>query len=71
MQGKAGDAGGLTPAKDGNAAMRPLHPRAFARNSEDYYNNPVGVHIPDREPRLHGELAPLCRKGAPLFHEQF
>ena len=29
------------------------------------------VHIPDREPRLHGELAPPCRKGAPLFHEQF
>ena len=31
----------------------------------------VNVHIPDREPRLHGELAPPCRKGAPLFHEQF
>ena len=30
-----------------------------------------GVHIPDREPRLHGVLAPPCRKGAPLFHEQF
>lgn len=29
------------------------------------------VHIPDREPRLHGVLAPPCRKGAPLFHEQF
>ena len=29
------------------------------------------MHIPDREPRLHGVLAPPCRKGAPLFHEQF
>ena len=29
------------------------------------------VHIPDREPRLHGVLAPPCREGAPLFHEQF
>ena len=36
-QGKAEDAGGLTPAKDGNAAMRPLYPRAFARNSDDCY----------------------------------
>ncbi len=26
MQGKAEDAGGLTPAKDDNAAMRPLYP---------------------------------------------
>ena len=24
------------------------------------------LHIPDREPRLHGVLAPPCRKGAPL-----
>jgi len=31
----------------------------------------TSVHIPDREPRLHGVLAPPCRKGAPLFHEQF
>ena len=31
----------------------------------------VRLHIPDREPRLHGVLAPPCRKGAPLFHEQF
>ena len=31
----------------------------------------IHVHIPDREPRLHGVLAPPCRKGAPLFHEQF
>ena len=38
MQGKAEDAGGLTPAKDGNAAMCALHPRAFARNSDDCYN---------------------------------
>ena len=37
MQGKAEDAGGLTPAKDDNAAMRPLYPRAFARNSDDCY----------------------------------
>ena len=38
MQGKAEDAGGLTPAKDDNAAMRALHPRAFARNSDDCYS---------------------------------
>ena len=38
MQGKAEDAGGLTPAKDDNAAMRPLYPRAFARNSDDCYS---------------------------------
>ncbi len=38
MQGKAEDAGGLTPAKDDNAAMRTLYPRAFARNSEDCYS---------------------------------
>ena len=37
MQGKAEDAGGLTPAKDDNAAMRTLYPRAFARNSDDCY----------------------------------
>ena len=37
MQGKAEDAGGLTPAKDDNAAMRPLYPRAFARISDDCY----------------------------------
>ena len=37
MQGKAEDAGGLTPAKDDNAAMRALYPRAFARNSDDCY----------------------------------
>ncbi len=33
--------------------------------------DPEQMHIPDREPRLHGVLAPPCRKGAPLFHEQF
>ena len=38
MQGKAEDEGGLTPAKDDNAAMRPLYPRAFARNSDDCYS---------------------------------
>ncbi len=37
MQGKAKDAGGLTPAKDDNAAMRALYPRTFARNSDDCY----------------------------------
>ncbi len=41
MQGKAEDAGGLTPAKDNNAAMRPLYPRAFARNSDDCYSSIV------------------------------
>ena len=29
MQGKAEDAGGLTPAKDDNAAMRTLYPPNF------------------------------------------
>ena len=38
MQGKAEDAGGLTPAKDDNAAMRTLYPRTFARNSDDCYS---------------------------------
>ncbi len=41
MHGKAEDAGGLTPAKDDNAAMRALHPRAFARNFGDCYKGPV------------------------------
>ena len=36
---EAEDAGGLTPAKDDNAAMRPLYPRAFARNSDDCYSS--------------------------------
>ena len=40
MQGKAEDAGGLTPAKDGNAAMRTLYPRTFAWNSDDCYRYP-------------------------------
>ena len=38
MQGKAKDAGGLTPAKDDNAALRALYPRTFARNSDDCYS---------------------------------
>ena len=38
--GKAEDAGGLTPAKDGNAAMRTLYPRTFATNSDDCYRFP-------------------------------
>ena len=29
-------------------------------------NNKSMVHIPDREPRLHGVLAPPCRKGNAL-----
>ncbi len=37
MQGKAEDAGGLSPAKDDNAAMRTLYPRTFAWNSDDCY----------------------------------
>ena len=37
MQGKAEDAGGPTPAKDDNAAMRALYPRTYARNSDDCY----------------------------------
>ena len=40
----------------------------FGRSFHELVNE---VHIPDREPRLHGVLAPPCRKGAPLFHEQF
>ena len=39
MQGKAEDAGGLTPAKDDNAAMRTLYPRTFAWNSDDCYSS--------------------------------
>ena len=45
MQGKAEDAGGLTPAKDDNAAMRPLYPRAFARNSDDCYKHDTGMIV--------------------------
>lgn len=41
--------------------------RKMGEHPEQY----VRLHIPDREPRLHGVLAPPCRKGAPLFHEQF
>ena len=37
MQSKAEDAGGLSPAKDDNAAMRTLYLRTFARNSDDCY----------------------------------
>ncbi len=39
VQGKAEDAGGLTPAKDDNAAMRTLYPRTFAWNSDDCYSS--------------------------------
>ena len=45
MQGKAEDAGGLTPAKDDNAAMRALYPRTFARNSDDCYSVEIVRHI--------------------------
>ena len=37
-QGKAKDAGGLTPAKDDSAPLRDCYPRTFARNSDDCYN---------------------------------
>ena len=37
-QGKAKDAGGLTPAKDDNAALRDCYSRTFAGNSDDCYN---------------------------------
>ncbi len=37
MQGKAEDAGGLSPVKDDNTAMRTLYLRTFARNSDDCY----------------------------------
>ncbi len=43
----------------------------FLVDTAPYLNQLVPMHIPDREPRLHGVLAPPCRKGAPLFHEQF
>ena len=48
MQGKAEDAGGLTPAKDDNAAMRTLYPRTFAGNSDDCYSGLVinQLHLP-------------------------
>ena len=36
-QGKAKDAGGLTPAKDDNAALRDCYSRTFAGNSDDCY----------------------------------
>ena len=29
------------------------------------------LHIPDREPHMHGELAPLRRRGAPQFPNKF
>jgi len=45
VQGKAEDAGGLTPAKDDNAAMRALYPRTFAWNSDDCYSIP---HFPGK-----------------------
>ena len=51
MQGKAEDAGGLTPAKDDNAAMRALYPRTFAGNSDDCYRrnqyekNHIRIHV--------------------------
>ena len=38
-QGKAKDAGGLTPANDDNAALRDCYPRTFARNSDDCYRS--------------------------------
>ena len=54
MQGKAEDAGGLTPVKDGNAAMRTLYLRTFARNSDDCYSiphsSPSGNMIPGAAP---------------------
>jgi hypothetical protein len=37
VQGKTEDAGGLSPVKDNNVAMRTLHLRTFARNSDDCY----------------------------------
>ena len=39
-QGKAKDAGGLTPAKDDNAALRDCYSRTFAGNSDDCYKIP-------------------------------
>ena len=37
-KGKAKDAGGLMPVKDGNAALCDLSPRTFARNFDGCYN---------------------------------
>ena len=37
VQGMTEDAGGLSPVKDNNVAMRTLHLRTFARNSDDCY----------------------------------
>lgn len=45
MQGKAKDAGGLTPAKDDNAAMRALYPRTFVRNSDDCYSMLIAFSV--------------------------
>ena len=43
-QGKAKDAGGLTPAKDDNAALRDCYSRTFAGNSDDCYRLPPYVN---------------------------
>ena len=56
MQGKAEDAGGLTPAKDDNAAMRPLYPRTFARNSDDCYNFTMGICCAQEKPAKGAEI---------------
>jgi len=53
-QGKAKDAGGLTPAKDDSAALRDCRPRIFARNSDDCYNYSVSRSPPQRSILLSG-----------------
>ena len=44
-QGKAKDAGGLTPAKDDNAALRDCYSRTFAGNSDDCYNKTMVIQL--------------------------
>ncbi len=60
MQGKAKDAGGLTPAKDDNAAMRALYPRTFARNSDDCYKQALRAYATDAPQRRRTPASPRC-----------
>lgn len=45
-QGKAEDAGGLTPVKDDNVAMHHLNPRTFVRNYAGCSNRKQKEELP-------------------------
>ena len=60
-QGKAKDAGGLTPAKDDNAALRDCYSRTFAGNSDDCYNQIFSI----------GTASEPCALGAFFFESAF